>query len=82
MSVLGEFAPGGEVHDALKTQPDRLHAELAVALAPKEAAEARDQGQHRVEARWLFGQGFLRQDVGRLSLLGREQQGRVQIGER
>ena len=50
MSLPGEFDSGGEVHDALKAEPDGLHAGLAVALAPQEAAQPSDQAQHRVEA--------------------------------
>jgi hypothetical protein len=50
MSLSGELDPGGEVHDALQTQPDGLHAGLAVALAPKEATEAGDQARHLIEA--------------------------------
>jgi hypothetical protein len=37
MSLSGEFDSGSEVHDALKNEPDGLHAELAVAFAAEEA---------------------------------------------
>ena len=80
MSLLGEFDPRGEVHDALKAEPDGLHAGLAVALTAQEAAQLGDQTQHRVELRGRFGQGLLGEDVSGLPLLGLEQEGRVQIG--
>jgi hypothetical protein len=35
MSLPGEFDSSGEVDDALKTEPDRLHAGLAVAFEAK-----------------------------------------------
>ena len=63
MSFLAEFDPGGEVHDALKAEPEGLHVGLAIAFAPEEAAQLGDQPQHRVEARGLLGQGFLGEDV-------------------
>jgi hypothetical protein len=70
MSLSGKFDSGGEVHDALKAEPEGLHAGLAVALAPEKAAQAGDQAQHLVEARGLFGQGLFGEDVGGLPLLG------------
>lgn len=59
MSFPGEFDPGGEVHDTLKTEPDRLHAGLAVAFAPEKAAQPGDQAQHFVEVGGCLGKGFL-----------------------
>ena len=79
MNFPGEFDPGGEVHDTLKAEPKGLHARLAVGFAAQETAEAGDQGQHRVEAWGLFGQGLLGEDVSGLPLLGRQEQARLEV---
>lgn len=81
MSLSGEFESGGEVHDALKAKPEGLHAGLAVALTPQEAAQLGDQAQHRVEARGLLGERRLGEDISGLPLPGFEQEGRVPIGQ-
>jgi hypothetical protein len=59
MSLAGEFDSSSEVHDALRTEPDGLHAGLAVALASEKAAQPGDQAQHMVEACGLFGKWLL-----------------------
>jgi hypothetical protein len=66
---MAYLIPAGRLGHA-QTEPNGLHAGLAVVLTPEKTAQADDQAQHLVEARGLLGQRLLGQDVGRLPLLG------------
>lgn len=48
---MGVFDSGDEVHHSLQAEPKRPRAVLAIALSPKESAQAGDQEHRTVEAR-------------------------------
>lgn len=66
-----------EVPDTLPAQPEGLHAGFAIALGTEEATKPWNAGNHFANARCGFRHRVLRQNVRRLPLLGREQQGRI-----
>jgi hypothetical protein len=79
---MGVFDSGDEVHHPLQTEPEGLHAGLAIAVAPGESGQASDQANNVVvKARGRLGQRRPREDLGGLDLVGIQQQLGIQIGQ-
>ncbi len=76
---MGEEHTVREITDPLESEPERLHAELPVAFAIKEAAETGDEPDEGIERRRLLRRPLLGQDVDRPPFLGREQQRSVEV---
>ncbi len=79
MNYFHKLKPLAEIPDGSQSLPKGFHAGFAIAFATKEDAEHRNLPNDLAQRRRIFGNRFLRQNIGGLAFLLGQQRTGVQV---